>query len=538
MSTNEPDTNQPEEVSNKRKGGIVEGGDSEDSSKKRSRLKNQSGTSRFPLSDSDSNESKIFNDAIHGTITVTGLCVKIIDCPQFQRLRYLKQLGGVYFVYPGAAHNRFEHSIGTYYLAGKFARILKQKHPEQFEEGDIECIEIAGLCHDLGHGPFSHVFDKMFIPRVRTDIKWKHEDASVKMLEHLRQANDQVMKAFEEFDTDGTRLELIKDLILGGKETEHVKDELVQQKRKKRFLYEIVANAQTGIDVDKWDYFARDCHMLGIKNNFDHDRYMELARIIDVEGEGPRICARDKEENNLYDMFHTRLTLHRRAYHHEVTRGVELMIVDALVKANATVRILGQNRYRKISECIEDMEAYSKLNDSILQLVELPITLGTSPQETDSGTLEAREIIGRIWKRDLYKCVGQYNLSAADPFTQDDIPGIKEEILHAEKETTFDGEQFDIILKSFDYGQKKDDPITKVWFYNKSNPEKAFTQPEEQKSWMLPKRFQEREIAIYSKKKEFEEDIAKRFRLWSNARKEKFPEIKEQMTQMPEASNQ
>ncbi|XP_048244692.1 deoxynucleoside triphosphate triphosphohydrolase SAMHD1-like [Haliotis rufescens] len=224
MSENQP------EAGDKRKAGIVEGGDPEASSTKQSRLKNvvQSGTSSGPVQDSS---SKIFKDPVHGTITVTGLCVKIIDTPQFQRLRYLKQLGGDYFVYPGAAHNRFEHSIGTYYLAGTFARILQQEYPE-LEDDEIKCIEIAGLCHDLGHGPFSHVFDNFFIPRVVPGSKWK-----------------------------------------------------------------IVNNAQTGIDVDKWDYFARDCHMMGIKNNFDHDRYMKLARIILVEEEGgkvPRICARDK----------------------------------------------------------------------------------------------------------------------------------------------------------------------------------------------------------------------------------------------------
>ncbi|XP_046571895.1 deoxynucleoside triphosphate triphosphohydrolase SAMHD1-like [Haliotis rubra] len=170
-------------------------------------------------SESDSDLSKIFNDPIHGTIRVSGLCLKIIDTPQFQRLRYLTQLGGVYFVFPGATHNRFEHSIGTYYLASKFARILRQKHPEQFEEDDIKCIEIAGLCHDLGHGPFSHVFDKMFIPRIKPDSHWKHEDASVKMLEHLLEENKGVKKAFDEFDKDGSRLELIQDIILGGKPT-------------------------------------------------------------------------------------------------------------------------------------------------------------------------------------------------------------------------------------------------------------------------------------------------------------------------------
>ncbi|XP_071092483.1 deoxynucleoside triphosphate triphosphohydrolase SAMHD1-like isoform X2 [Haliotis cracherodii] len=489
-------------------------------------------------SDSDSKESKIFNDPIHGTITVTGLCVKIIDTPQFQRLRYLKQLGGAYFVYPGAAHNRFEHSIGTYYLAGKFARILKQKHPQQFEEGDIECIEIAGLCHDLGHGPFSHVFEKMFIPRVRTDKKWKHEDASVEMLEHLRQANVHVMRAFAEFDTDGTRLALIKDLILGGKETEHVKDERVQQKRKKLFLYEIVANAQTGIDVDKWDYFARDCHMLGIKNNFDHDRYMELARIIDVEGEGPRICARDKEAYNLYDMFHTRETLHRRAYQHKVTIGVELMIVDVLVKVDKTVQISGSDRDqgsgRKISECIDDMKAYSHLNDSILQVVELPITLGTSPQQTGAteDLTAARDIIRRIQARQLYKCVGTRILQDGDTLKPDFIQQYKREILE-KAGRSFDENQFEIALMSFDYGQKKEDPTTNVRFYKKSNPGKAFPLSTKEKSQMLPAKFQERVVAIYSKEKKFEKDIARSF-------KQRWPdsEIPEEYNGEPEASNQ
>lgn len=64
---------------------------------------------------------QIFNDPIHGHIEIPPLCVKIIDTPQFQRLRSIKQLGGTYFVYPGASHNRFEHYIGfvSYSCLGK-----------------------------------------------------------------------------------------------------------------------------------------------------------------------------------------------------------------------------------------------------------------------------------------------------------------------------------------------------------------------------------------------------------------------------------
>ncbi|XP_034000671.1 deoxynucleoside triphosphate triphosphohydrolase SAMHD1-like [Trematomus bernacchii] len=108
---------------------------------------------------------KVFNDPIHGHMELHPLLVKIIDTPQFQRLRYLKQLGAGYLVYPGASHNRFEHSIGVGYLAGELVKALKEKQDLNITDRDILCVQITGLCHDLGHGPFSHVFDAMFIPK-------------------------------------------------------------------------------------------------------------------------------------------------------------------------------------------------------------------------------------------------------------------------------------------------------------------------------------------------------------------------------------
>ncbi|KAJ0065786.1 hypothetical protein NL108_018660 [Boleophthalmus pectinirostris] len=111
-------------------------------------------------------EPKVFNDPIHGQMEFHHFLVKIIDTPQFQRLRYLKQLGGAYFVYSGASHNRFEHCLGVAYLAGRLVQSLREKQPELgITDRDILCVQIAGLCHDLGHGPFSHMFDDMFIPK-------------------------------------------------------------------------------------------------------------------------------------------------------------------------------------------------------------------------------------------------------------------------------------------------------------------------------------------------------------------------------------
>nr|XP_045726786.2 deoxynucleoside triphosphate triphosphohydrolase SAMHD1-like [Mirounga angustirostris] len=133
---------------------------------------------------------QVINDPIHGHIELHPLLIRIIDTPQFQRLRYIKQLGGSYYIFPGASHNRFEHSLGVGYLAGCLVRALREKQPElQISARDVLCVQIAGLCHDLGHGPFSHMFDGRFIPLARPNVKWTHEQGSVMMFEHLVNSN-------------------------------------------------------------------------------------------------------------------------------------------------------------------------------------------------------------------------------------------------------------------------------------------------------------------------------------------------------------
>ena len=97
-------------------------------------------------------------DPIHGVISIDPLAKKIIDTVEFQRLRNIKQLGCCYYVFPGASHNRFEHSLGVYHLSSKYISILNSKG-EYINDNERKCIKIAALIHDIGHGPFSHLFD-------------------------------------------------------------------------------------------------------------------------------------------------------------------------------------------------------------------------------------------------------------------------------------------------------------------------------------------------------------------------------------------
>ncbi|KAM8842311.1 deoxynucleoside triphosphate triphosphohydrolase SAMHD1-like [Synchiropus picturatus] len=440
---------------------------------------------------------KVFNDSIHGLVELHPLLVKIIDTPEFQRLRNIKQLGGAQFVYPGASHNRFQHSIGTCYLAGKLVRRLQTEQDLGITEQDVLCVEIAALCHDLGHGPFSHLFDEQFLPRAR-DKKGsgqpgeneppKHEDMSVRMLDYLLDKSmllnaSSMLKHNLSLPGD---LIFIKDLILGRKEESG-------ERRDKQFLFDIVNNSANGIDVDKWDYYARDCHHLGIKNNFDYSRLLLSARVCE---DRKQICYRDKEMSNIYDMFRTRYMLHKRAYQHSVVVAIEAMITDAFLEADKHFQVEGSGgNMFTLSEAITDIEAYSKLTDHVFE----DILYSSDPQLE-----QARAILRRIVTRDLYKLVGEV-VQANDG----DLQTCKTALTEKLGERTMG----DVVVKRADisYGMKRK---IKYKFYRKTAPDTAVALRPTASSPTNPRTFSEKLIRVYAKKSNIRDNVKAAFEEW------------------------
>ncbi|XDV16837.1 hypothetical protein PO909_016367 [Leuciscus waleckii] len=184
----------------------------------------------------------------------------------------------------------------------------------------------------------------------------------------------------------------IEDLIKGCKTSN---SQVKRRLANKSFLYEIVANKLNGIDVDKWDYLARDCHYLGIPNSFDHQRLLKSARVCEVDGE-KHICFRDKVADNIHGMFHTRYTLHRQALQHKIGYIIDVKIKDALVLADKKLM-----PGHKISDAIHDMSEYTKLTDHIFDQIQ---------SDSNPELAEAQDILDNILNRRLPKFVGEARL--------------------------------------------------------------------------------------------------------------------------------
>ncbi|KAK2909489.1 hypothetical protein Q8A67_005326 [Cirrhinus molitorella] len=451
---------------------------------------------------------KTINDPIHGHIELHPLLMKIIDTPQFQRLRFIKQLGTKYLVYPGATHTRFEHSLGVAHLAGCLLKTLHENQPElNITKQDFLCVQIAALCHDMGHGPFSHLFDGMFIPKVQPgkclSFLTSHEEASVQMFHCMKRMNglDKEMKFY------GLNLpediKFIEELILKGQKDG--KWSMKGRTEDKSFLYEIVANKVNGIDVDKWDYLVRDCYYLGIPCGFDHQRLLKSARVCNVNGR-KHICFRDKVADNIYGMFHTRYTLHRQALQHKIGYIIDVKINEALVEADDKLF-----PDLKISDATDDMLKYTKLTDHVFDQI-------LNQSESNSA-----HILHKVVERQLPKFVGEARLN--EKYLKEMLTKRWEGMV---KKHNLDPEVLRFCVLDMGFGEVGKEPIDNVHFYSKSDLKTASKMKKYQVSSLKPEKFHEFVVRVYydpkdqTHQREVQQEAEKCFHEWCKINKNKF----------------
>ena len=127
-------------------------------------------------------KEKTIHDKVYGAVTLPPLLVAVMDTEEFQRLDHICQLGGSHHVFPGARHSRKEHSIGTSHMAGAMVKHLQRLQPELgIDENDVACVQLAALCHDIGHGPYSHMWET-FVHSATGNKDWTHEAMSARLI--------------------------------------------------------------------------------------------------------------------------------------------------------------------------------------------------------------------------------------------------------------------------------------------------------------------------------------------------------------------
>ncbi len=310
------------------------------------------------------------NDPVHGFIGITETEAKIIDSLPYQRLRRIKQLSGGHFVYPTAEHTRFGHCIGVMYLAGLSGRRLLS----QMGLGDqkLQEVRIAGLLHDIGHGPFSHVFEEVLIEKRGMN----HEDVTEWLI--LKSELGDLLEA------DGISKNRIADLVRGRHKT-----------KKDAIIAGIVAGQ---IDSDKMDYLIRDSFYCGVNYGLvDIHRLIDSIEISKDYQMYFDIAARGALESFLvarYEMF-------LNVYYHKTVRSVEVMLVKLIDAADKILELTSFSSPEEFLE-LDDMSLISRVRS-------------INPSDSEDAK-EATKMVNLLDSRTLYKSAFEKVIHTQDRF--------------------------------------------------------------------------------------------------------------------------
>ena len=239
------------------------------------------------------NRRKIINDPVYGFINIHNeLIYDIIQHPYFQRLRRIKQLGLSNYVYPGANHTRFEHSLGASHLMNSAVEVLKYKGID-ISDAEKEGVLIAILLHDLGHSPFSHTL----------------EHSLVKNISHERITQILMEKINSEFDNK---------LSLG--------IEIFKNRYPKKFLHGLVSGQ---LDMDRLDYLSRDSFFTGVSEGVvGFDRIIRMLTVV-----GNDIAVEEKGIYSIEKFLIARRLMYWQVYLHKTVVAVEMVLVRILERA-------------------------------------------------------------------------------------------------------------------------------------------------------------------------------------------------------------
>ena len=292
-------------------------------------------------------------DPIHDFIRVSGPELKIIDNPIFQRLRRIRQLSGAHLTYPGAQHTRFEHSLGVMHISGQAGQALQEKGI--LKKDDIENLRLAALLHDIGHGPFSHLFEEV----LQEKRKISHEEIGKRIILKT-EIGDSLSKS-------GYDKKFITKLAFGDS--------------KLQFMNEIISGV---LSADMMDYLLRDGYYTGAEHaKIDHKRLTQSLEVYQK-----KLALEKSALYSFESMMHSRYQMFKAVYFHKTVRSAEVMLLESMRLADDELGLTSLN-----------LIDYVELTDESVLLKLLSLSGRTSELR------RAKKIAEDYQNRQLLKCV-------------------------------------------------------------------------------------------------------------------------------------
>ncbi|MBN8253390.1 HD domain-containing protein [Priestia flexa] len=243
-------------------------------------------------------EEKVFKDPVHRYIHVRDRLIwELIGTSEFQRLRRIRQLGTTYLTFHGAEHSRFNHSLGVYEIVRRIIDDVFRNRPEWDDDERLLCL-CAALLHDLGHGPFSHSFEKVF--------HLDHEEFTQAIILGNTEVNRVLKKAGADFPKKVA--------------------EVIAKTYKNKLVVSLISSQ---IDADRMDYLQRDAYYTGVSyGHFDMERILRVMR-----PQEDQAVIKHSGMHAVEDYIMSRYQMYWQIYFHPVTRSAEVILTKILHRA-------------------------------------------------------------------------------------------------------------------------------------------------------------------------------------------------------------
>ena len=243
-------------------------------------------------------ETKVLKDPVHSYIHIHYEVIwNCLDSKEFQRLRRIRQLGGDFQVYPTAEHSRFSHSLGVYEIVRRMVTEVKTLCAELTEYEKV-CVMLAGLLHDVGHGPFSHAFEHV--------TNHSHEEYTVKIILGNTELNS-ILRAVSK--------KMPEDIV-----------SIIQHTYENDILNQIVSGQ---LDADRMDYLLRDSYFTATSyGQFDLERILRTMRVRKTSEGRKVIVVKHTGIHSVEDYIMARYQMYWQVYYHPVARSYEAVFIQ------------------------------------------------------------------------------------------------------------------------------------------------------------------------------------------------------------------